>query len=207
MNTQPYRTGAGTGARIGECVDVLPGYALKSCARHDPAGSHQVILGKHLPALGIGYRYHPKHELRITPKGKTVNYLVKTGDILFVSRGARNQAVLVEAAPERTIASATFYLLRTRGDVDGAYLAWFLNQTIAQDRIRQVRTGAGTPIVQRHAFADIVIPLPPPDIQRTIARLGACMARERILRQTLMECTAQLHTLIGRRLICHNGNE
>nr|VFK57754.1 MAG: Type I restriction modification DNA specificity domain-containing protein [Candidatus Kentron sp. TC] len=196
MNAQP------TG--IGDCVEVLPGYSFKTHAKHEPSGSHQVILGKHLLAPSPptpGYRYYPEHELRFTPKGKMDNYLVKAGDVLLVSRGVRNQAVLVKSVPKKTIASATFYLLRARDGVDSAYLAWFLNQTPTQSRIREVRTGAGTPIIQRKLFMDIVIPLPSYEDQRKIARIGEYMAKERILREALMERTLELHRSIGRQLI------
>ncbi|VFN01604.1 MAG: Type I restriction modification DNA specificity domain-containing protein [Candidatus Kentron sp. G] len=187
--------------KIGECAEVLPGYALKTYVRHEPRGTHQVILGKHLPALSMEYDYHPAHELRITPKSKVEKYLVKTGDVLLISRGIRNQAVLVENVPEKTIASATFYLLRMRDGVDGAYLTWFLNQDSVQNRIGQARTGAGTPIVQRKVFEDIMIPLPSSEDQRKIAKLGACMTKERRIRQALADRTVELHTLIGRQLI------
>nr|VFK18603.1 MAG: Type I restriction modification DNA specificity domain-containing protein [Candidatus Kentron sp. LPFa] len=195
MNAQP------TG--IGDCAEVLPGYSFKTSAKHQPSGSYQVILGKHLltPSPVPGYRYYPEHELRFTPKGKMENYLVKAGNVLLVSRGVRNQAVLVKSVPRKTIASATFYLLRVRDGVDPAYLAWFLNQTPTQSRIREVRTGAGTPIIQRKLFVELVIPLPSYEDQRKIAKIGEYMAKERILRQTLMERTVALHRSIGRQLI------
>ena len=62
MNVQPIR--------LGEYVEVLPGYALKAYAKHDPHGSHQIITGRHLPALDLKYRYRPEHALKLTPKGK-----------------------------------------------------------------------------------------------------------------------------------------
>nr|VFK59365.1 MAG: Type I restriction modification DNA specificity domain-containing protein [Candidatus Kentron sp. TUN] len=187
--------------KIVDCAEVLPGCSLKTYTEHEPSGSHQVIVGKHLSVPGTGYRYRPEHELRLTPRGKVEKYLVKAGDVLFVSRGIRNQAVLVESVPEKTIASATFYLLRVRDGVDPAYLAWFLNQLPTQNRIGQIRTGTGTPIVQRKVFTDIVIPLPSYGNQRKIAKLGVYMVKERILRQSLMERTEQLHRLIGQQLI------
>ena len=187
--------------RIADCAEVLPGCSLDVCATHEARGSHQVILGKHLSVLGMDYRYRPEHELRITPRGKIKNYSVKAGDVLLVSRGLKNQAILVKAVPKRTIASATFYLLRMRHGVDAAYLAWCLNQAPIQAKIRRVRTGAGTPIIQRRLLMEIMIPLPSRENQRRIARIGESMRKERMLRQTLMERAAKLHHSIGRRLI------
>nr|VFK33358.1 MAG: Type I restriction modification DNA specificity domain-containing protein [Candidatus Kentron sp. MB]VFK76133.1 MAG: Type I restriction modification DNA specificity domain-containing protein [Candidatus Kentron sp. MB] len=191
---------------IANCAEVLPGCSLNTYARHDPSGSHQVILGKHLLMSGLslpgmGYRYHPEHELRVTPRGKVEKYSVKAGDVLLVSRGLRNHAVWIESVPEKTIASATFYLLRVHHGIEPAYFAWLLNQAPTQNRIAQIRTSAGTPIIQRKLFTELIIPLPSYEDQCKIAKLGACMVKERILRQTLVERTEQLYRLIGERLI------
>ena len=66
--------------RIADCAEVLPGYALKARAEHEPEGTHQVILGKHLTE-GLSYRYSHEHELRITPSDKrtSLNQLNKAG--------------------------------------------------------------------------------------------------------------------------------
>jgi Type I restriction modification DNA specificity domain len=186
--------------RIADCAEVLPGYAFKSRTEHEPGGTHQVILGKHL-CEGLPYRYLPDHELRVTPKGSLDKYRVEKGDVLFVSRGNRNCATVVESVFDPTVASATFYILRPHADIDPAYLAWCLNQAPIQTRIAQVRTGAGTPIIQRKIFAEIVLPVPPLEKQRKLAELGGLMARERLLRQQLVEQTNRLHRALGEKLL------
>ena len=186
--------------RIADCAEVLPGYALKARAEHEPEGTHQVILGKHL-AEGQPYRYLPEHKLRITPKGSLDKYQVREGDVLFVSRGSRNCAAVVESVPDPTVASATFYILRPHNGIDPKYLAWCLNQAPTQARINQVRTGAGTPIIQRMIFADLTLPVPPLDRQRKLAELGGLMAKERTLRQKLLELTDTLHRALGEKVL------
>ena len=189
--------------RIADCAEVLPGYALKARAEHEPEGTHQVILGKHL-SEGSPYRYIPGHELRITPKGTVDKYRVSAGDVLFVSRGSRNYAAMVASIPYVTVASATFYILHPRdGIIDPGYLAWCLNQAPIQAQIAQVRTGAGTPIVQRKVFADITIPVPSLDKQRQITALGDLMTQEQHIRKNLVEETNKLHRALGQQLI-HN---
>ncbi len=192
MNAQP--------TRIADCAEVLPGYALKARAEHAPEGTHQVIMGKHV-AEGLSYRYLPEHELRITPKGSLEKYLVREGDVLFVSRGSRNCAAVVESVPEPTVASATFYILRSHDGIDPAWLAWCLNQPPIQARIARVRTGAGTPIIQRRIFAELTLPVPPLDIQRQLAELGKLTMKERTLRQALLEQTERLHRALGEKLL------
>jgi restriction endonuclease S subunit len=187
-------------ARIGDCAQVLPGYALKARAEHEPAGTHQVIMGKHVGDV-LSYAYSPEHELRISPGGPMDRYLVKAGDVLFISRGSRNHAAVVESVPEPTVASATFFILHPCRNVDPAYLAWCLNQPPIQAHIAQVRTGAGTPIVQRKVFSDIAIPIPSPVRQRTLAELGSLMEKELVLRKELVSQTEQLHRAAGKRLL------
>lgn len=190
--------------RIADCAKVLPGYALKARAEHEPEGGFQVVMAKHL-SDGMFYRYVPGHELRMTPKGKAEKYRVLVGDVLFISRGARNCAAVVESVPEDTVASATFYILRPTARVDPGYLAWCLNQPPTQAQISQVRTGAGTPIVQRSVFADIVIPLPPMIKQKHLAALGRLMARELELLKQLANLTKTYHKAIGSKLISQYG--
>ena len=186
--------------KIADCADVLPGYALKARAEHEPEGTHQVILGKHL-SEGQPYHYLPEHKLRITPKGSLEKYRVRKGDVLFVSRGSRNCAAVVDSVPDLTVASATFYILRPHNGIDPAWLAWCLNQVPIQARITQVRTGAGTPIIQRKIFAELTLPIPPLDQQHKLAVLGELMAKERMLRQKLLEQTNTLHQALGEKLL------
>jgi len=186
--------------RIADCAEVLPGYALKVRAEHEPEGTHQVILGKHL-SEGRPYRYAPEHELRITPKGPVDKYRVSAGDVLFISRGSRNHAARVESVPDTAVASATFYILHPHDGIDAGYLAWCLNQAPIQAQIGQVRTGAGTPIVQRKVFADITIPVPSLDKQRQLAAMGDLMAQEQQIRQQLMKETSTLHRALGQQIL------
>ena len=97
-------------------------------------------------------------------------------------RCTRNLAVATWGGLDPTIAPVSFYIIRPAQGVDAQYLAWYLNQPAAQAAIDQVRTGAGTPVVQRRAFEQIEILLPPPHEQREVAELAGL--------STIMECVA-----------------
>lgn len=185
--------------KISDCAEILPGYSLQVRAEHEPGGSHQVLMGKHLTNVDI-YRYSEQHKLHLAPSRSVRKYRVRRGDVLFVSRGVRNHAVLLESVPEKTIASATFYILHPHENIDPGYLAWCLNQAPIQARIAQVRTGAGTPIVQRKIFADIKIPVPSMDKQKQLATLGNLMTQEQQLQQKLVAETIKLHRARGQQL-------
>lgn len=186
--------------RISDCAEILPGYALKARAEHEPEGSFQVVMAKHVPDV-TPYRYIEAHKLRMTLSGSPQKYQVHAGDVLFLSRGIRNSAAVVEYIPEPTVASSTFYILRVQPGIDPGYLAWCLNQPPIQARIGQIRTGAGTPIVPRNLLGEIEIPAPPLEDQQHLAELGALMAKEMDIYRRLIKATELHHRLLGQRLI------
>jgi hypothetical protein len=168
---------------------------------HDPAGTHQLVLTRHLTE-GVPYVYDPRDELRMDPGGRdTSPYRLGAGDVLFMSRGTMNRAWVIERVPDPTIAPVSFYILRPNEGLDGRYLAWYLNQVPAQAAVDQIRTGAGTPIVQRVAFQHLEIVVPALEQQQEVAELAGLLARERALRARLSEVTERAHATIGRKLI------
>ncbi|MBP6670702.1 MAG: restriction endonuclease subunit S [Gemmatimonadales bacterium] len=178
---------------IGACAAVLPGYSMGSAMKHDPEGTHQVILSRHL-TLGQAYAYEPLDEFRLTPGGRdATRYEVKPGDLLFMSRGTRNLAWEIGRVPEPSLAPVSFYIVRPGPGVTPGYLAWYLNHPRTQAAIGQIRTGAGTPIVQRAAFTELPMTLPPPEVQRTIAALDGLVAAERKLLAHRVDATTRLN--------------
>ena len=85
--------------------------------------------------------------------------------------------------------------------VDAEYLAWFLNQAPTQAAISQVRTGAGTPMVQRALFEGLSIPLPPLAEQQQIAYLSELQHREHALMERLASAVAQRNRGIGTNFL------
>src|ERR1043166_2087053 len=128
---------------LGQCADVLPGFSIAGRLQHDPKGTHQVVITRHL-ADGVPYSYDARHELRIVPRRDTAPYEVRRGDVLFMSRGTQNRAWVVAEVPDSTIAPVSFYILRPGDRLDGGYLAWYLNQAPAQGAIGQLRDRKST---------------------------------------------------------------
>lgn len=185
---------------LAECAQVLPGLSTGGRLEPEPEGTHQVVFTKHLRD-GVPYVYQDDHQFRIAPGRDTAKYEVKGGDVLFMSRGTRNLAWAVKDVPEPTVAPVSFYILRPRNGVDPRYLAWYLTQPPAQAAIDQIRTGAGTPIVQRKAFEQLEVVLPPLSVQREIAELAGLLARERGLRRRLAQAAERAQVAVGRQII------
>lgn len=185
--------------RIMDCAEVLPGFSTLAALRDDPGGTHQVVMGKHL-TQGEPYTYKEEDRLRIIPDRDVSNYVVETGDILYMSRGITTYPVLIESVPEPTAAPSTFFILRPRPNIVSAYLAWCLEQPPTEARLTAMRTGAGTPTIPRKGFMAITIPLPDMATQHRIAELWHLQNRERQLRQQLLNESTRLHRLAGQRI-------
>lgn len=192
--------------KIRECAEVLAGFVLKTRAEHEPDGVYQVIVPGHVPD-GSPYTYADEHELRMTLPGSPEKYRVCSGDVLFISRGTRNCAAVIASVPEPAVASATFYVLRANANVDPAYLAWFLNQPPAQAQIAQIRTGAGTPIVQRNKLGDLLIPVPSMQDQKRIAELATLQYEEVRLWRRLLVATENRQRLLGHKIMAELGRQ
>ena len=186
---------------LSQLAQVLPGYALKTSVEHDPEGPYQVVTPRHLGDQPF-YAYTDADELRMGfPEGNPERYLLCPGDVLFVSRGTGNRAIYIADIPTPAVATAVFYVLRAAPALDPRYLTWYLNQAPTQVAIGQIRTGAGTPIVQRKALMELPLPLPDPATQRRIAELYQLQHREQRLCRDLLDRTERYHRLVGQKLL------
>jgi len=201
MQRSPENAVETLAARLSECcVEILPGFSVAGRLEHVFKGTHQVLLTRHLRD-GVPYHFQPQDELRILPRRETRNYEVVRGDVVFMSRGTRNRAWVIADVPAPTIVPVSFYILRPWDGIEPRYLAWYLNQAPAQAAIDQIRTGAGTPIVQRTAFERLEVAVPPFEAQRRIGELSELQARERELRASLADATDRIQAATGREII------
>jgi len=188
------RASAVTLAAIGDIAEVRPGLSTGERLEHKDGATWQVILSRHL-VPGQPYRFTDADRFTIDPERDAARYRVHVGDVLFMSRGTRNVASWIKSIPEDSVAPVSFYILRPGPAVEPGYLTWWLNQPVAQRTIADIRTGAGTPIVQRKSFAELQLPLPTLAEQRIIAQLGQAMTQERVVLEQLAAATERLHLL------------
>ena len=121
--------------------------------------------------------------------GRSLANSLRSGDIVFRTRGQTNLAVLVEAAPDPTVALSPLVVIRIhdRHRVDPGYLHWLLNSDALRDEINREARGTIVRMVGATSLRQLPIPLPPIERQRNIARLARLSQRE-------SELTAQLGT-------------
>jgi restriction endonuclease S subunit len=191
--------------KIEDCADVRPGFSAKSAIENDPKGTLQVITAQHI-AKGEVYSFNKDHSLLITPPKFYEKYLVTAGDILFMSRGISNHAVLIESVPDPTIAPLSFFIIKPKQNVLSEYLVWYLNQDMMKGKLNEIRSGAGTPMISSKEFRELSIPLPPLATQKKIAALWRLQMHEKQLLQQLANETDRLNQAIGRSLFLNSNH-
>lgn len=188
--------------RLIEATDITPGFSTPGAIQHDPDGRFLVIQPKHIHESGRPVSFGPSHDTWMDLPDRAAGYGVKSGDVLFMSRGEKNRAARIVECVPNAVPTVAFFVLRPRVEfVKAGYLSWFLNQEPTQAAISQVRTGSGTPMVQRALFNDLVIPLPPLAEQEQIAHLSALQHRELDLMERLSTAVAQRNRGVGTKYL------
>jgi hypothetical protein len=170
---------------LGEIATIQAGYQFRGRVVHDPSGGVPVIQMKD---------YDPIHGINVggmmTIRTESVPAacIARTGDVLFLSRGQRLTATVVNPEAEGAIVSGYFFILRPAAEIaEPGYLAWYINQTVFQNQLRAVAKGTDTPLVAKTDIQDLSVELPTMNIQALVARLDELSRRERCLLEAITE--------------------
>lgn len=120
---------------------------------------------------------------------KQPDYLQR-GDILFVGRGYRIFAVLVDKDLESTVAGSHFFIIRVNPnwqDVSPDYLAWYINHKQAQRYFSQHVAGTALPHINRSVLENLPVILPPLKVQNQMIKAHYCRLKEKALLEALIE--------------------
>lgn len=178
-------------ATLNSIAAVHSGYQFRGRVEPDPQGDVAVIQVKD---LRDDADLRPDLLTRVKLDKPLDFHLVSEGDVLFLSRGHRLFATAITMPLHRTIAPGYFFIVRPHNTtVMPEYLAWYINQAPAQNRLKPSHAGSYMPIVPKSAFDQLVIELPPLSTQRAIVALDQLARKERHL-------TAELET-IRRQMI------
>jgi len=176
---------------IGQLASLTAGHPFRESIENALDGDVAVVQMKDVdPEKGLdnGKLYH----VRLTGRKKP-DYL-RRGDILFVGRGYRIFAVLVDEDLECTVACSHFFVIRVNNaqDVMPGYLAWYINHAQAQRYFSQRVAGTVLPYVNRKVLEELPVVLPPLAVQQGIVKAHCCGLTEQALLESLIEKKKQL---------------
>ena len=172
---------------IYDICEIKTGFALKGQVYNDPNGNVNVIQMRDV---------NRNNDLLPTAIKQTItqrqlhNNLLEKGDLLFISRGYNNNAVVFEMETPH-IASSSFFVLKPKqkGVYNPHYLAWLINSSIIQKKIYSIRRNNNVIISD---FGRIEIELPDMDKQNSIAKAHDLIKRQSTLRKDLTQKEKEL---------------
>jgi len=116
---------------------------------------------------------------------KMERHLLRDGDILFMAKGNRNVGVIYRNTSGKAVASSSFLVVRIRDQFRTSilpeYLAWFINHSRSQARIKSYAKGSGIPSVTLSGFSELEVWIPDVDTQRKILMIHELRTREKSL--------------------------
>ncbi|HOC94183.1 MAG TPA: restriction endonuclease subunit S [bacterium] len=174
--------------RISDIASISIGYQHRGRMEPNTDGECRFIQIKDFDE---SHRLNPENIVRFTPDTDMRKYIVRPGDVLFLSRGHKNWATMLEYDPGYAVATGYFFILRVKKDINirilPEFLAWYLNQDPARSVILSQARGSHMPLVPMSAFREIEIEVPPVEVQGRIVELSRLQRRERELCAALLE--------------------
>jgi len=171
--------------RLGEVVEK-PQYGFTAAAQRDPVGPKMLRITD-IQDGNVNWNAVPYCECGNDDIPK---YLLEAGDILFARTGSVGKAFLVSSVPEPSIFAS--YLIRVRVDrtrLDPQFAFLFMQSAAYWSQIASQTHGAVQPNVNATQLRSLLLPLPPLDEQREIARIlqavDAKIAAEQARREAL----------------------
>ncbi len=167
-----------------DIVRIRSGYLFRGRIEPHPNGRYQVIqIGDIGADAKLSY-----HTLTRTNLPDVKNsHLIEKGDVLFISRGSRKQAVAVAEALDNAIATSQIFVIRPDERLLPEYLAWYINQRPAQRYIEEHSTGTNVSLVNMDALSKMPVQTPPLETQRRIVQIYQLSLREKELMESIQD--------------------
>ena len=165
--------------------EIATGYPFKSRVESEPGEDVCVVQLRNIEDTGkLDVSEAPLvrfDSIKVRPR-----FWLQPGDILFRSRGPSMPAAVVPDDLAPAIAASPIIMIRVKpGQVDPAYLVWFLNHPKGQRLLQQKARGTSMPMVNKSVLGDLEIDLPPFEVQRQVVELADLQQQEKFLMEQL----------------------
>lgn len=148
------------------------GHTIRSRQEIDPDGDCVFIQVKDWEALESAAS-RESITSRIVSKDLPDIQILKDQDILIVSKGTNNRAILYNGQFPMAVAASFFTIVRLRSErIKPAFLVWYINSPKAQEYFTANRAGTTTLNLSKKAIEDLPVPIPSLENQERIIRLA-----------------------------------
>ena len=155
---------------IADIGSLLSGYHFRGGVNHVADGRYAVLQAKD---VDDSLHFDSERLVRVNLDADPERYLVRQGDVIFLSRGLRPWALAIGELIGDTIVPSSFYILRTDPHlVRPYYLAWFLNHPNTQATLSEMAKGSNIPFISMRDFGAFQVQVPTISIQSKIVSLA-----------------------------------
>ena len=156
---------------------LFSGYSFREKIDHNPEGDIGILQMKDIENNYLNFDYQNIDKVKdFSFKDK---FFLNKGDVLFVSKGVNNYAISIEKIDFPIIASATFFVIRVNENkILSDYLAWYMNQSEAQNYFSEKKAGTYVPNLKKQDILELPLNVPPLKTQNAIAQTAKLLNQE-----------------------------
>ena len=176
---------------LGDVASLRAGYPFRSAI---PMVEDGDVLALQLKDFHGGSRPDWANVTRTRlPRAPSKEEWLKDEDIVFIFRGTRFFAAVLEEVPAAAVASTQFMLIRVKepGVVLPAFIAWQLNQSPAREYFHRNSEGTAQRSLRRAVIEGVTLVAPSLAFQRSVVDLARLAERERAAVEELIKIREQ----------------
>jgi len=179
--------------KIKQIAEIESGYRFRGRVRDLPTGDFKLIQ---IRDFDDSRRLTTESMVRIEPGRNPGPSAARENDVIFLSRGHNLWATVLPSLGDKAIISGYFFIVRPDPQVlSPAYLAWYLNHTTFQRRLRERVRGTGIPMISLGDFREQEIEVPPLELQERVVALDELVRSEQDLTKQLLDRRATLASM------------
>lgn len=170
--------------KLYQIANIFSGYSFRDKVEDNPTGSVTVIQMKdlinHYSEIGLDL-------VKIASKDISDKHLLRKGDVLFVSKGSNNFALVYDGT-NKAIASSVFFVIRLKHiEIDPYFLAWYINQENAQAYLHTGKEGTGVTNINKATLENLEVEIIPLEKQQHLLTVHELWKHEKEISLALLE--------------------
>lgn len=170
--------------KLKRIAEIKSGYPFRHGVQQEHNGNVRVIQLKDMDENGS---INARKLSMVSIANLKSNRTLEKGDIIFKSKSINHMASVLTEDVHSTIATHHFLVLQIRSEfVLPEYVTWYLNQQPAKRYFKRNAAGTRIPFVSKKVLEELVIPIPPLDVQKKIVEIDKLSQREQSLREEIL---------------------
>lgn len=174
---------------LGKIAYVQAGYSFRSRLESMKSGAVAVIQMKDLTSTNL---VCCDELVRVDMEVPKEHHLVRTGDLVFRSRGLTSSSALLADDPGIAVVAAPLLRVRVASSrIMPEYLNWFISQLPAQVFLTSHAKGTAQKMISKETLESLEVFVPHLERQKAIVTLAALAEQEQCLMKRLAEKRTQ----------------